>query len=503
MPRLGSTRLSEDTLGAVTYVRFAYTHSAPIESDATRTNSVSRTSETYSETTESDASRTATVGRVASGYVSAVETDSDIIIDFVRTAESYSDTVESDATRTADVDRTAETFVPAVFEEEELRLGDARLGSGRLGGEEVHGIRTNSTRTLTFYGLAETYMERVDSEATRTASVARQSETWADTAEGTSDVIIDFTRTATGFSEPSETIADRTASVGRVSETWVAPIEAEAVRREGRLSETWVDTIETEADTSIEVWRFNGDQVKEVMQEIRNWQELSLTFRANEFVTKNRLRPLDTSTGKFEIVQRSDGSYAGISRASDKNIVDVVPPDQRSDLRVVSEYIVDEYNEEYVDQAADIYEVEVNLVATGPKSGGSYGDVTASDDQWKFEFADGSVATDRVEKDVGTTGGIVEGTKSISFVLERDELKVLEDSLNRQAAIYQQKVPDEQDLFKDKNDAGRNTVTVTAPPNRDPDEKVIESGDYVVSEWEDELVNNEFFQVSMTLAPKG
>jgi len=256
-------------------------------------------------------------------------------------------------------------------------------------------------------------------------------------------------------------------------------------------------------DASLEFrdWRIDGEPVYPVKEEIRNWQELTLIFRANREQRDNALKPLDSSSGKIEIVEISDGSYKVIGRADADTEVSLDIPARRAPLRVQTEYHISEYSETITDQAADIYEVEITLVGDGPKSGGAHGTVTASNDEWHFAFADGEVATDRVGEEVSGGGSTVGGKRSVSVTCSLDQAAVIEESLNRMAAVRMREIPDAQNIAEDKNPNSRNTVTVTAPSNRDPNERIIESGDYVVEEWETSLINDSYVDMMLELVP--
>lgn len=247
-------------------------------------------------------------------------------------------------------------------------------------------------------------------------------------------------------------------------------------------------------------WRIDGRSVWPLIDEVRNWQELTLSFRATAS-QHDDLDGLDSSAGQFEIIERRDGSYVVIDRAGADSEVTLTPPAHRKPLRVQTDYHIEEYDETIADQEMETYEIELNFVADEPKDSGDHGSVSADDDEWLFEFADGGVATSRIEREVGRGGSSVGGRRVLRLVLTTEEATVVEESLNRQAAASVREVPDAQNLASDSNPDDRNTISVTTPSDRDPDEQVIDGGDYVVSEWETTMINDVRAQVELHVLP--
>lgn len=143
---------------------------------------------------------------------------------------------------------------------------------------------------------------------------------------------------------------------------------------EGVTTRTWSNASTTLAEGSgvegirfLEDWAVDDRIAPEVMEETRNWQELTLVWRANRSIVQDVLRPLDDQTGKVELVEYPDGSYRVISRASEANKTKLTAPTERADLRKVTDYYVEEYDERLEDQSADIFRVEVNFIAEEPK----------------------------------------------------------------------------------------------------------------------------------------
>jgi hypothetical protein len=132
-------------------------------------------------------------------------------------------------------------------------------------------------------------------------------------------------------------------------------------------SSTLAEGSGTEAYRYIEYWAVDSRVVPVVVEETRNWQELTLMWRSKRADVEEALRPLDTRAGKVELVEYPDGAYKVISRGDEENAVRLTPPTARRDLRSVRNFYVEEYNEELEDQNADIYRVEINFIAAEEK----------------------------------------------------------------------------------------------------------------------------------------
>lgn len=255
------------------------------------------------------------------------------------------------------------------------------------------------------------------------------------------------------------------------------------------------------ADITVPAWTIGGAQITHLTAESRTWQSLTLQFRVNLQTLRSHVRELDTDAGKFDVVERPDGSYRAIDRTGGAIQFELSPPDERGDLRQSGEWIVDEYDERLVDQQGEIYRVTVTLHPLEPKASTTT-DTPSWDEEneWRFTFADGEIATNRIEQNI-TRGDRIEGTQSIELTLDRDEAIVLESSLNRQAAIRILDVADGPVLAEDINADDRNTVTIETPTERDPEERIVEAGEYVVTRFETRLINDEYFQAELSVVP--
>lgn len=118
---------------------------------------------------------------------------------------------------------------------------------------------------------------------------------------------------------------------------------------------------------------------------------------------------------------------------------------------------------------------------------------------WELEFAEGTVTTTRIDSDVEKGGKTADGASAVSFVLERDEAIIVEESLNRLAAVRVREVPDGPNIPEDANSDDRNTIQVVEPDDLERSEEFLLQRTYVVTEYETELINNEFFQITLSL----
>lgn len=271
------------------------------------------------------------------------------------------------------------------------------------------------------------------------------------------------------------------------------------------------ETVQAGAETVFDVplshlyWTINGESYSGFLDESREWDTLELKFRASETEVENGLRPLDDATGKFEVVERSDGTYQAVSRSTGGNLTTIESPVGRNDLRSQTEYFVEKYDETLIDDSGSSFEVELTLTANEPKTGGNSHDAPTHDTEteWLMEFADGSVATGRVRSDVKRSGKMsVDGTRTLSTTLDRGEARIVEESLNRQSAVRLRQVPDDRDVIEDVSETGRNTVSVTAPTGMDGSDTFISTGDYIVHGWSTSYISDDFYKVDLTLTPK-
>jgi len=356
----------------------------------------------------------------------------------MRVAESYCSPVQTTSSRENSVSRTSTSFIPSEFDFTVGRLGDSRLGSHQLGGGIVRGIATASSRELTLPRSSETYAEEID------------------------------------------TTADQTLTLPRTSDTFVEPID-------------------TDTDRGFTGWAIGGRMVPEFVDEIRDWQRLTLVFRTPIDIVRDVLRPLDANAGSLSLVERADGSFKVTDRAGGSNTFDVEPPFGREDVRPVRVWHVGEYEDEVIDQDGERYEATLELTASESKSlQEQYDDIDQTEvasDEWLFDFNVGSFATRRVRHDIGKEGTDGVETTMLTLELEPRQVRILEENASKQAAVTIREVPDGSNFVSDA--AAENTLSLTVPNNVGDG---ISSGDFAVMDWETEWLNDAFYEVSLEIA---
>ena len=351
----------------------------------------------------------------------------------MRIAESYCSPIQTTSSRENSVSRTAESFIPAEFDFETGRIGDGQLGSYRLGGGVVRGIATASSRDLELPRTSESFVEAVEAESDRDLTLPR-------------------------------------------------------------TAESFVETIETDAELIIPFWRVGGMQLREIVEETRSWDSLTLTFRADKQLVTNRLRPLDQEAGKLDILETADGGYIAVDRVDGANTYQLNPPTGRQPPRLAGTFLVNEYSEEVVDQQGGEYQATVTLVPDGPRTTDSGYTETVGSGEWEFDFETGTIATRRVNAGVGSSASSGTRDKRLQLILTDMQVQVLEESATALNAARVREVPDGKNIAEDNSPGDRNTVAVASP-----NEDVFESGDYVVQSWETTMQNDDWHRVSVTL----
>lgn len=350
-----------------------------------------------------------------------------------RTAETYANTVQTTSSQTSSVSRTAVSFIPSTFDFTTGRLGDQRLGSRPLGGGLIEGIATDVSHELTLARQIETYLNDLETDAARHLHL-----------------------------RPT--------------------------------AETYVDTIQTVAIDKVPNWRVGGLQLYEHVSDTREWDALTLTFRAEKTHLLNRIRPLDRYSGKLDILEKADGGFLAVDRQDGNNTYRIVPPADQEPPRLELDYLVDEYNEELVDQQGNIYRASIKFVPETPRETTSSLAETAATGEWEFQFETGTIATKRVHQEI--KGQASEGVagKQLRLVLEPDQVKVLEESASHLEGVRVREVPDGENVAEDNTATERNTVHIVSP-NQD----VLSTGDYRVTGWKTEFVNEDFYRVNLSV----
>lgn len=252
----------------------------------------------------------------------------------------------------------------------------------------------------------------------------------------------------------------------------------------------------------INQWRIGGQVVGQLVEEVRTWDSMSLTFRTSKQELVDVFRPELDQAGKLDTIVRSDGGFNTEDRARGANTVEIQSPDERGHIRPVDTWHVEEYTEEPQDREAESWEVEVTLVPDQEKAyDNEYGTLDAPPPSptppgaWYFEFDFGEISTRRVTMDVERQpDGTAAGAEIEMFLLSR-EVRILEESSSKLEAVNYREVPDGDDLVEDVTE-GRNTVGIRAPAGG---EETIQTGRYAVMEWET-VWNRSILTVTLTVA---
>lgn len=251
------------------------------------------------------------------------------------------------------------------------------------------------------------------------------------------------------------------------------------------------DPLDLQLESS--VWIIGGTLVEEIVEETRTWDKLTLTFRAGEQQVNSNFRPLDQEAGKLDILEKSNGGFIALDRVDGDNTYQLTPPRGRRPPRLSGTFFVDEYNEEVVDQQGNEYQVTISFIPDGPRTTDSGYTETVDTGEWEFDFETGTVATRRVNAEVGSSAASGTRNKRLQLILTDQQVQVLEESATRLNAVRVREVPDGKNIAEDNSAGDRNTVTISSP-----NEQVFESGDYVVQTWETVMQNDDWHRVSVT-----
>lgn len=245
-------------------------------------------------------------------------------------------------------------------------------------------------------------------------------------------------------------------------------------------------------------WAVDGTPVDRHVDERRDWQRLSLVWRVDNATKDATLSPLQNTANKYDIVPASDGSFSTLDRAATDGTVTLKPPVGREPPREERDYVVDQYSQRQVDRAGASHEVDVSFVALSNRDpDGSASNETRESDEWSFAFRAATIATSRVEVDIGTGTDTGADTVDLQLILDATQTKVLEESATRLEAVSVREVSDGANSVDDDSasPANANQVTVTTPDGESP----ISDGTYVVMDWQTEWLSDRAFRVTLTL----
>lgn len=252
-------------------------------------------------------------------------------------------------------------------------------------------------------------------------------------------------------------------------------------------------------------WELGTDgELGVLVEEVRDFETLTLVLRSDEEITEERLNPLSSHAGDVEATPRANGGFSAEDRAGGENTYTLHPPSARENVRTENTWHVDQYDQTPVDQASKQYEVTVRLTASENKDPTTdYPDQEPADGEWLFEAHNGAIATSRVLADVRGRGeGVGEGDdKTLRLILTPLQTRIMEENASQLNAVVSRNVPDGTGYSQDNSPNQRNTLTVTAPSN--DHERLLKSGDYAVEAWATEWLNDDFYEVELDLTRLG
>lgn len=269
-------------------------------------------------------------------------------------------------------------------------------------------------------------------------------------------------------------------------------------------------------------WTFQGTELPALISEERDWEGITLKFRVDEDMVESAFRSEITNAGDIDIQHDAEGGFEAVDMAAGRNTFTVSPPDQRADVRYMTQYLADVYSDEMVDQKAGEFEVKLDLVASSNKtpqqdyggdsiegvpgygeSGygeGPYGGLPPG--YWGFILEAGSFVTDSLSQDMkGTRENGADGA-SVKTVVNPREAKIIEESLGKLEAVNIREVGDGSNVAEDNSPDKTNTIHVMH--NIDEAESApISEGMYVVGDWGTRWENDEHYEASLTLLAEG
>lgn len=245
-------------------------------------------------------------------------------------------------------------------------------------------------------------------------------------------------------------------------------------------------------------WQIAGAVVPRATNEIATPRTLSLVLRVESETLLNDVRGLKSDEGKVDVLARDDGGFVAVDRADGDNTYELIPPIFRQPLRQTRDYHVDRYEESLVSQSVDEWDVELDLVQDADRTDTPSVSQTPAADEWGFTTRYGEIATGRVDATFAGTGE--DGVERFDILarLTFEQCHVFEAALARLGAGRVRDIPDATNVAVDATSGNVATVTVDAPNSQNE----VADGDYLVTEWQSERLNDAFQEVEFTLAAK-
>lgn len=286
---------------------------------------------------------------------------------------------------------------------------------------------------------------------------------------------------------------------------------------------------------AVDAWALDGSLLVNPIEEVATHRTLTLTFRVRTSTLVEHARALKPNEDAVNVHPTDDGGFRAVDRANGGNTFTLDPPVRRQDLRQPGTYHVRRYEEDLVSADVDEWDVEVEFVpaanredtpgitteeqvpASTADSGGTLGESSGFTlgntagatlgvhngrprprDWWQLDVQHGPIVTDRVDAEFLGTGA--DGVERFELVmrLSYQQALVFEASLARVGGVRVRSLPDASNRAVDETSDSANTVRVASPT-----QDVVETGDYVVTEWESRRLNDAFQEVAAVLAREG
>jgi len=257
-------------------------------------------------------------------------------------------------------------------------------------------------------------------------------------------------------------------------------------------------------------YQIDGQGAARVVAEESTDQRLTLRARVTEQVLRDTYRPLKTDEGQVDVLATDDGGFVAVDRADGSNTFIFDPPTRRRPLRQKQDVHVERYEEETVSQDLADFAVEVEFVrdenrtdtptisepATGAAFDLTFDQAFTHRGGWGFGTRYGEIGTSRVDAVFLGTGADGVERFEITARLTAPQAHVFEAALARVGGTRVKRVPDSTNLLVDDT-GGAGTLDVTTPPEQD----VVPSDTYVVTEWATERINEAFQRCTWTMGP--
>ena len=248
-------------------------------------------------------------------------------------------------------------------------------------------------------------------------------------------------------------------------------------------------------------WAINAQYPIPATEEVRTYDQLSLTMRAKKSQVVDVLRPLfDASSGEVDVIEKSGGSYESFDTSQSGNEFTITPAHRQRPTRVPRNYLVDKYDEQIVDQKGDEYQVSVDFVPEKTREPDEeYEGREESDhefvfqkrepEQWQFVMHSGTIATKSITKDIkrGKDG------VNLRMVMKPKQTQIFEESASYVEGITEREIPDGDNKWDDGSPGSRNTTYIVPP---EASAGVFDEGNYRITKWTTTRINYESYEIN-------